>query len=134
MKAKILTLAICILGLTAHAGTTVCAGKSLYYSSIRADLGTKPPTGYPLGSETIVFKAKVLVDKKIIVGVQTPAPKYTVNLIDADLITSDGNMKQGSSISKKTVILNKVNPLTGAFENEVSREEVICQQTWMMAF
>ena len=134
MKAKILYLVICTLGLSAQAGTTVCAGKSLYYSSVRADLGTKPPTGYPLGSETVVFNAKILVDKKIIVGIQTPSPKYSIDLIDAEVLTSDGNMKKGSSISKKTALLSKINPHTGALENEVSREEVVCQQTWMMAF
>lgn len=133
MKSLLLIAVVSILGLAAQAGTEVCAGKTLYFSNIRADLGIQPPQGYQIGSLTIVSNAKVLVNQKTIVGAKTSAAKFAVDMVDEQVISSEGNMWKGSSISKKTAILYKRNTADGSLEDEVSRDDVLCQKTWRMA-
>lgn len=136
MKNLLTTLALLLIGFTAHAGSQVCAGKTLYYSSVRNDLGTKPPPGIKIGSLTIVADAKVLLKRDEVVGLgQYSINNYQVELSEeAEVIQSTGNEFSGSSISKLEATLYKVSSVNPSDKTKIKSEEVVCQKIWRMAY
>ncbi len=134
MKFHLLALTILFSGLASQAGTLICAGPSLYYNYHRADLGMQPRPGVVIGSMLIVSNGKVLLNENIQSGnMGNKIATYSVELSDKEqVLETTGNRQKGTSVSKKTAILFSV-ATSKMIKKEISREEVICQDSWMMA-
>jgi hypothetical protein len=135
MKNTLVLTVIGLLSLSAQAGSTVCAGPNLYYSSVHADYGTKPPTGAFLGSFNLVFKGQILVSEKYLVGENKQSDNtYSVEFSEGEVVATDGNIKLGSQISKKTATIYsyKVTPDVPSELEVVGTEEVTCTKSWKM--
>ncbi len=135
MKSLLILALTLIIGQTAQASFTTCAGPTLYYSNTRADMGMQPPPGTLIGTTVIVFDGKLKLKRDSFsgLGIHSPA-KFYVDLIDATpkVLEKTGNMVSGQSINKNLAVLYKVNPSNPAKATELAREEVVCQQTWAM--
>ena len=135
---KIMFIGVMLIGVfSAQAGEQVCAGKTLYYSSIKKDFGTPPPAGTNSGSLTIVHSGKILASETYQVGLgQHQGPGYELKLATGEVVKTTGNKKLGSSVSITTATLYKVAKAPGAASKpkEVVTEEVVCKKSWMMAF
>lgn len=135
MKIILSTLALVLVGFTANAGSTVCAGKTMYYSDVNADMGFRPPAGMIIGTLTIVADGEVLLKRdEMVGGGQYSINEYSVDLSeDAVLIKATGNQFSGTNLFETTATLYKVNSKKQSEKIEIKSEPVVCKKTWRMA-
>lgn len=135
MKSTVVALVLLFSFFSAHAGSTICAGPTLYYSYLQTDLGIQPLPGTKIGSETIVSNGQVLLNEEFFAGDgQFKIFPFSVTIMkDGDVVDSTGSQAQGSEISKTTAVLYNVDPYHPNKKTEVYREDVVCTVKWSMA-
>lgn len=121
-------------GFSAHAGTLICSGPSVYYVEKAIDGGARPPPGAIIGSTLIVLAGKVVVKKNNVSGLG----KFSPNAYDVELDSNStelertGNMLSGSRIYKTTAAIYKNDTVNPTQRKIVALEQVVCSQTHAM--
>lgn len=127
-------LGLLLLSSFTFASSLVCSSEKLYYSNVRGDFGTKPPAGTVIGTVTLVYNGKTLLQYNSVAGLSPQGvPPYQFSLTgEQKILEKTGNQAYGTLVFKQTGALNKVDSLSGKIIEEVARETVVCQQLWRM--
>ena len=130
MTKHLITVFTLLLGANSFASSTVCSGEKLYVSNVRADFGTRPPTGMTTGHHTIVFKGEVLQTYDTVAGLfPQGVPPYQVRHEGEPRVLEETH---GGATYRKvyevTAVLEKVDSLSGKLLEELGREEVLCRE------
>lgn len=132
---KHLILVLSIFGtFSAYAGSTVCAGPTLYYSDVVQDLGAQPMPGTVIGKTVVVYDGETLVNEERIAGLGMYKPhSHTVQFEGSPVVVEDeGNRTAGYVTFYQMAVLYKTDEANPATGEEVAREGVVCRTRWAM--
>jgi hypothetical protein len=123
-------LALSLISFNSFAGSTICAGPSVHYSSVFGDFGAEPPKGMVIGGVFLSIngelKAKeTRISRMASVGSFDLELSFTNNVS----LAGDGNQLKGSSVYSANIQVVDPTALVPLIENE----PVICKTTWLMA-
>ena len=134
MKLFAAFLSVLFAGSLAQASHTACHNSDLFYSYKRVDTGIPPYPGFKIGSETLVYQGKVLVNREIIAGeggYDTGRYEFALGSSRKTLQKS-GNQTAGSTIFTSPVIVYEIDQVNPGKRTEVVKTSVVCTESWAM--
>ena len=140
-KKSLAAIAALALGATlcatpAEAGSTVCAGGRVYYSKVKYDFGSPPPTGILAGSSTLILDGKILDRFEYVTGTGGyHMPPYEISLAGRLPLSETGPTDYKTTAYYATLRIAKkssaAQPLPPG--SETFQEPVVCRDVTKFA-
>lgn len=130
MKKLLLLIVSGIVSTTGFASSTVCSGEQLYSSNVRFDSGIAPYPGKVTGTHVIVYDRKILLSYDTVEGLHPHgvAPYQVRFEGPRDILAEDLGRAETKRVFSVMAVVERVDPMTHKFIEEVGREQVVCRE------